>query len=304
MGEIYTQPLTEALPGGSAGGSAGASVTLRPLRTGEMLAPPGFLHRQEGIAGKVRGFGVGVAKDDQLWIPIPVFLVEHPSAGLVLIDTGNPAAAAHDLKSAFGRLGASIYNIRMQPEDAIAAQLRAMDIDPRSISTVVMTHLHLDHAGSISEFPHATFVITNREWQSAHAPRRFARGYIRKQYEHAFNYRLLDYDSDTINSFASFGRSFDLFGDGSVTLVSTPGHSAGHQSVVLRLSGREALICGDAAYTRRTIDEGVRPMVLDDEHNFRRSLSEIRGYMQITPSALVIPGHDPDAWEQLDELYI
>ena len=48
----------------------------------------------------------------------------------------------------------------------------------------------------------------------------------RKQYEHAFDYRLLDYDDDSINSFASFGRSFDLFGDGSVTLVSTPGHSA------------------------------------------------------------------------------
>lgn len=300
MGEVYTQPLKAPLPGGS----AGASVTLRPLCTGEMLAPPGFMHREDGLGGKIRGVGLGVKESDQVWIPIPVFLVEHPTAGLMLIDTGNPAAAAHDVKTAFGRLGAAIYKMRMKPEDAVAAQLRAMDIDPRSIKTIVMTHLHLDHAGSIAEFPHAVFVVTNREWESAHAPRRFARGYIRKQYEHAFDYRLLDYDGDEINSFASFGRSFDLFGDGSVTLVSTPGHSAGHQSVVLRLGGREALICGDAAYTRRTIDEGTRPLVLDDEHNFRRSVREIRSYMQITPSALVVPGHDPEVWRQLEPLYV
>lgn len=299
MGEIYTQPLTGPLPGGS----AGASVTLRPLRCGEMLAPPGFLHRQDGLAGKARGLGIGVSKSEQLWVPIQAFLVEHPTAGRLLIDTGAPAAAAHDLKSAFGRLGAAIYNIRMQPKDAVAAQLRELEVEPREIETVVITHLHLDHAGSIGEFPHAAFVVAKREWAAAHAPRGFARGYVRKQYEHAFDYRLLDYESDSINSFASFGRSFDLFGDGSVTLVSTPGHSAGHQSVILRLSGREVLICGDAAYTRRTLADGTPPLVLDDEHNFKRSLREIRSYMQITPSALVIPGHDADAWAQLETLY-
>ncbi|MBI5310490.1 MAG: N-acyl homoserine lactonase family protein [Actinobacteria bacterium] len=299
MGEIYTQPLAGPLPGGS----AGASVTLRPLRCGEIQAPPGLLHRQDGLPGKARGLGIGVAKDQRIWLPIPVYLVEHPTAGHVLIDTGAPAAAAHDLKSAFGRLGAAIFNVRMNSEDSVAAQLRELGVEPREIKTVVMTHLHLDHAGSIGEFPHSVFVVAKREWETAHAPRGFVRGYIRKQYEHAFDYRLLDYEADAINSFAAFGRAFDLFGDGSVTLVSTPGHSAGHQSIVLRLSGREALICGDAAYTRRTLTDGSPPLLLDDEHNFRRSLREIRSYMQITPSALVIPGHDAEVWSQLEPRY-
>jgi N-acyl homoserine lactone hydrolase len=299
MEEVLAQPLAGPLPGGS----PEATVTLRLMRCGEMLAPPGFLRRTNGLSGRLHGLGVGVDKSDQIWIPLPAFLVEHPSAGRVLIDTGPPAAAAHDVKAAFGRLGAAIYNMRMQPEDSVAAQLRALGIDPLTVKTVVLTHLHLDHAGSIHDFPHAKFITTTQEWASAHAPRGFVRGYIKRQYEHAFEYRLIDYDAPVINSFASFGRAFDLFGDGSVMLVSTPGHSAGHQSVVLRLSGREVLICGDAAYTKQTIADGMPPLVLHDEHNFKRSLREIRGYMQITPSALVIAGHDRDAWEQLDEFY-
>lgn len=299
MGEINTKPLAAPLPGGI----PGATVTLKPLLCGEMLAPPGFLHRKDGLRGKLRGLGLGVDKEHQIWIPLPVFLIEHPGAGKLLVDTGPPVAAAHDVKAAFGRLGAAIYNIRMRPEQSVAAQLREMGTEPQSIETVVLTHMHFDHAGSIAELPNATFVTTTEEWASAHAGRGFVRGYMKRQFEHAFNYRLIDYNSDSVNSFASFGRSFDLFGDGSVTLVSTPGHSAGHQSLVLRLSGREVLLCGDAAYTKRTIDESATPLVLDDEHNFRRSLREIQAYVQATPSALVIPGHDPEAWSRLDESY-
>ncbi|MBK5231202.1 MAG: N-acyl homoserine lactonase family protein [Thermoleophilia bacterium] len=299
MEEVLSQRLAGPLPGGS----PGAAVTLRPMRCGEMLAPPGFLRREDGLPGRLRALGVGVDKSDQIWVPLPVFLVEHPTAGPILIDTGAPASAAHDVKAAFGRLGAAIYNVRMRPEDAVAARLRALEIDPLAIKTVVLTHLHLDHAGSIQEFPHAKFITTTRGWESANAPRGFVRGYVKRQFEHAFDYRLIDYDAPGINSFASFGRAFDLFGDGSITLVSTPGHSAGHQSVILRLSGREALICGDAAYTRQTIADGTPPLILHDVHNFKRSLREIRGYTQITPSALVIAGHDRDEWERLDAFY-
>jgi glyoxylase-like metal-dependent hydrolase (beta-lactamase superfamily II) len=85
--------------------------------------------------------------------------------------------------------------------------------------------------------------------------------------------------------------------------VSTPGHTAGHQSVVVRLRDREALICGDAAYMRRTIDESFLPRRMQDEHKFKRSLREIRAYAQMTPSALLIPGHDAEAFGRLEPFY-
>jgi glyoxylase-like metal-dependent hydrolase (beta-lactamase superfamily II) len=97
----------------------------------------------------------------------------------------------------------------------------------------------------------------------------------------------------------------DLFGDGSVRLVSTPGHTLGHQSVVLRLEGRDALLTGDAAYLRRTIDEdeGVDPLLMHDEHLYRRSLKEIKRFVEREPEALVITGHDRETWPQLDSVY-
>ena len=73
--------------------------------------------------------------------------------------------------------------------------------------------------------------------------------------------------------------------------------------VVLRLDGREALICGDAAYTMRTIEESHLPFKMADEHRFVRSLSEIQLYIEQTPDAVVIPGHDMAAWRRLDSVY-
>ena len=100
------------------------------------------------------------------------------------------------------------------------------------------------------------------------------------------------------------GRAVDLFGDGTVRLLSTPGHTKGHMSVLLRLrSGRELLLAGDAAYTRRAIDEEHVPLFYDDAHRYMRSLREIRRYLELTPSALVICGHDPESWPQVRERY-
>ena len=116
-------------------------------------------------------------------------------------------------------------------------------------------------------------------------------------------YRLLDFESDAADSFASFGRSLDLFGDGSVRIVFTPGHTAGHCSVILRLAERDVLLTADAAYSHRTLAENALPYKMDDEHRFRRSLREIQLYVEQNPDALVVPGHDMDAWRRLDSLY-
>ena len=63
-------------------------------------------------------------------------------------------------------------------------------------------------------------------------------GYRRAHFDYAFDYRTVDFDRAGIDSYASFGRTFDLFGDGSIHLAFTPGHSAGHMSVICRLKQR------------------------------------------------------------------
>jgi N-acyl homoserine lactone hydrolase len=285
------------------GGREGATVRLHPLLCARMVAPPGMIHRAEGRLAPLRALGVGVSQDDWPDIPVQAFLVEHPGAGLVLVDTGFHAAVAVDPRQGMGRLGGLVFkDLRMDTEQAAPGQLRERGLDPGSVGTVVLTHLHADHASGIAQFPDATFVVSSAEWEAA-AGGGATDGYIKRHFDHAFDYRLLDFESEAADSFASFGRSLDLFGDGSMRIAFTPGHTAGHCSVILRLAERDVLLTADAAYSQRTIAETALPFKMDDEHRFRRSLREIQLYIEQNPDALVIPGHDMAAWRRLDALY-
>jgi glyoxylase-like metal-dependent hydrolase (beta-lactamase superfamily II) len=293
------RPASLPLPGGE----AGAVVKLHPLLCARMIGPPAIFHREEGRLAALKAMGLRVPRDQWTEVPVIAFLVEHPTAGPILIDTGFHSAVAVDERQGMGRLGGLIFkDVRMEAEDAVPGQLRRLGIDPGEVKTVVMTHLHSDHASGISEFPGATFVLSSAEWEAASKGREID-GYIKRQYDHAFDYRTLDFEGPDADSFASFGRGFDLFGDGSVTMVFTPGHTHGHCSVVLRLRGREALIVGDAAYTMKTIEETHLPYKMADEHRFVRSLKEVQRYIQQTPDAVIVPGHDMPAWRRLDSTY-
>jgi N-acyl homoserine lactone hydrolase len=285
------------------GGREGAAVRLRPLLTGRALVAPALLEREGGRLAWRRVLGIGVPRRDWIPIPIPAFLIQHPGAGPVLVDTGLHPSVAVKPRESLGRVTLLAFrDFEMEPAQAAPAQLRALGIEPAAVRTVVMTHLHTDHASGISQFPDATFVVSRAEWDAA--TRQGARhGYVTRQFDHAFDYRLLDFEGPDATSFSGFARSFDLFGDGTVRAVYTPGHSLGHLSVVVRTAGREILLAGDAMYLRRTLDDGRLPYPVEDEHLFRRSLREIRQYARETPDALIVPGHDWEEWQKLRPSY-
>ena len=94
------------------------------------------------------------------------------------------------------------------------------------------------------------------------------------------------------------------FGDGSIRLASTPGHTSGHMSVIVRLKDRDMVICGDAAYRSEQLEEGSDlPGLMADPHNFRRSLQEIRLFHRQYPEAVMTPGHDPGFYESTPDRY-
>jgi N-acyl homoserine lactone hydrolase len=285
------------------GGEEGAKVKLHPILTATVRGPIAWFLRAGGRMAWRKAFGLGVPKDQWVTAPIQCFLVEHPGAGPLLVDTGFHASVAVKPRSNLGAFGTMIYrDIDMRPEQSAAAQLRERGIDPSSLQTVVMTHLHPDHASAIADYPEATFLVSKAEWDAA-ADGGQRDGYVKRQFDHGFDYRLVDFDSDAANSFAGFGRSFDVFGDGSVRVVFTPGHTRGHMSVVLRTASGEVLLAGDAIFMHRTLSEDHLPHMVADEHLFRRSLREIRQYAKETPEALVIPGHDWEAWQKLKPAY-
>jgi N-acyl homoserine lactone hydrolase len=285
------------------GGREGARVRLHPLLSATLISPPAFLLRESGRLAWRRALGFGVDRKQWLKVPIPAFLVEHPGAGTMLIDTGFHPSVAANPKANLGRLWAfASKGLEMKPEQAVPAQLRSRGIEPSRVKVVLMTHLHFDHASAVSEFPDSTFVVSAAEWKAA-SDQGQRHGYVRRQFDHGFDWRLLDFEGRDAESFSGFARSFDLFGDGSVRAVYTPGHTLGHLSVVLRTASGEVLVAGDAIFLRRTLADTHLPYAVEDEHLFRRSLREIRQYTTETPEALIIPGHDWEAWQELKAVY-
>jgi N-acyl homoserine lactone hydrolase len=297
---VEAKPLHEPLPGGS----SGATVSVDPIVTGTVSWPRTWMERPGGHFEKLKLARALLSGKPAVSIPIPAFLIRHPSAGAIVVDTGLHPSVATDPRQNFGRLGAR-YRPAMEPGGDLPAQLRKRGLDPGEVPVVVMTHLHLDHTSAVSEFPQSIFVISETEWEAATVgPKPTLNGYRRRHFDFAFDYRTIDFDRGGIDSYSSFARTFDLFGDGSVRLAYTPGHSAGHISVVARLKERDFVIGGDVVYTRAQLDDEAplapRPF---DAHNYRRSLQELRLFRREYPDAIVTPGHDRSFYEKLDARY-
>jgi N-acyl homoserine lactone hydrolase len=300
---LSVRPAELPLPGGR----SDATISLRPLLCAELRGPIGWFHRADGPTAALKALGIGVPADQQVAVPIVAFLLEHPVAGLVLVDTGFHRSIADGGRERSRNLGAIgrllARGARMRPEQAVVGQLRALGIDPADVGVVVMTHLHFDHASALSDFPAASVLVAAPELDAARARGSGMNGYSVAQLDERPSYRTIDFSAPVAQPHGSFAQAVDVFADGSLTLVSTPGHSVGHLSLIARLGEREALIAGDAVYTLATLREGERPWRSADGEAFERSLAAIAAYDREHPDALIIPGHDAQAWEQLDELY-
>lgn len=295
---VEPHPLHEPL----AGGSRGAAVAVEPLVAGHaewskrmMVSPGGRMLR----AKVMRAFLTG---QEAITVPCPAFLIRHPSAGAILVDTGLHPSIATDPKENFGWFGARFGKPTLAPGEDVPSQLRERGLDPGEIPIVVMTHLHMDHTSAISEFPNSTFVVSEAEWRFASGS--VQKGYRRAHFDYAFEYRTVDFDRGEINSYASFGRTFDLFGDGSIRLAFLPGHSPGHMGVICRLGKHDFVIGGDCVYLLDQLDGSAPgPPRPQDAHNLRRSLQELRLFRSHFPDAVITPGHDPDFYARVEQRY-
>lgn len=298
---VEAKPLHEPL----SGGTPGATVAIEPIVAGRVTWPRTMMERPGGRLETLKLLRALITGKPPATVPVPAFLIRHPSAGAILVDTGLHPSIATDGRENFGRMGASVGNPDLAPGEDVPAQLRKRGLEAREIPIVVMTHMHIDHTSAISEFPNSTFVVSETEWEAAATgPRPLLNGYRRPHFDYAFDYRTVDFDRGGIDSYATFGRSFDLFGDGSIRLAFTPGHSAGHMSVIAHLGQHDFVIGGDATYMQGQLD-GDAPLAPRpfDAHNYRRSLQELKLFRREFPDAIVTPGHDPEFFEKLSARY-
>ncbi len=162
--------------------------------------------------------------------PYLLYLVEH-AHGRVLVDTG-----VHTKWQSTGD-----GRIEVGETDDVVSVLARAGVAPEQVEHVVASHLHYDHAGGLRFFPHATVWVQAAELRFAYAPAVYQRElYDRDDFDHPLRWRELD-------------GSHDVFGDGAITIIPTPGHTPGHQSVCVELPSGPLVLAADASYLDATM---------------------------------------------------
>jgi N-acyl homoserine lactone hydrolase len=231
-------------------------MKLERFLAGWFTVPAGIVRRDDDFERPVR-------------CPVPVYVIETETER-ILVDTGlNPGAVADPA----GHYGSAEAFGPFVPEQD---QSIADQIDLSTLTMVVLTHLHFDHAGGLALVPHAVpLVIQRAEWDGGQDPAAVARNFLhtRDYADSGRELRLVDGDHD-------------LLGDGSVELLLTPGHTPGHQSVRVG----NVVIGADVTHFDSGLDDQRLPIFGDDLDAQARSAGRLRGLRDA--GLTVFPGHD------------
>jgi glyoxylase-like metal-dependent hydrolase (beta-lactamase superfamily II) len=202
--------------------------------------------------------------------PVPAYLIETDNER-ILIDTGlNPAAA----QDPTGHYGPQAGIMQLELEQHIGEQ-----VDLATLTRVVLTHLHFDHAGGLELLPSSVpIVVQRREWEGGRDE-----STIRRNFFYPRDYALSDRRIELVDG------DHDLLGDGSIQLLLTPGHTPGHQSVRV---GEGLVLGADVGHFAATLDDLRFPSFADDFAAQARSAQRLRALRDAGTS--VLPGHDPE----------
>lgn len=240
------------------------SLRLIPVEAGWLTSDQGTL--SEGHSGEAE-------------MPVSCWVIEHPK-GRVLFDSGLHV----DLLESSERLGAAASLFKVAMKGGLDAQLEAAGVDPASIDILVFSHLHWDHSGGTHAIPNARLLVQKKEWASASEDDGAMRGYNRK-------------DFDLGHDVVKLEGEHDIFGDGTVVCVPTPGHTAGHQSLRVMLESGPVLLVGDCCYWEEMLEKMILPPFGYDKQEQLRSMEKLKAMREA--GAVLFFGHDRAQWLSL-----
>ena len=228
------------------------------------------------------------------WLPIYAWAIEHDE-GVIVVDTGETSRVHQQgyfpSWHPFYRRAA---HFSVHPDEEIGAQLRRLGIRPRDVSQIVLTHLHTDHAGGLTDLTNTPCLVSEPEFRRASGLGGRIQGYLPHRWPRWWKPDFVRFDSGPVGPFE---RSMSLTKAGDVLIVPTPGHTPHHISVIVR--GTPSLfIAGDTSYNQgmllaREVD-GVSPSV----DVAKTTLSKIAALAREQP-LVYLPSHDPESEERL-----
>lgn len=206
----------------------------------------------EGTAGDISRWTPGLNEGKSMDFVDTCYLVKH-SKGWFLWDTGIADSVA---SMPNGLVPADPKATTWRRPKTLAAQLEQLGLKPDDVKAMAVSHTHPDHTGNVELFPQATLYVQKAEydWPGANNQPRF---------KPSHPVELLNGDKD-------------VFGDGSVTILSTPGHTPGHQSLLVKLPKTGAVVLsGDAVHFRDNWENRRVPSMNVDKDQTAASMQKI-----------------------------
>lgn len=279
------------------------AVRVFPLHTGDTAVTfgqfYGGLDGWEGVGGYLRT----LLDKTLITVPVYAYLVDHPRHGVLMVDAGINWDQAHDHDGYYNhnamvsRLLSDRDEYTMTAGQDLRVRLARLGYDVEDVGTVFLTHVHDDHAGGLRHLPRATVVLDRRDWDHG----------VRYPYSFDLVQELTFPEFDS-GRYRAFPESQDYFGDGSVLLLPTPGHSPGHMCVLLRMDDGSVLFTGDTLYTlpHLAVDQ-VRQMTIGgaDTVNQLDAARRIQDLLTEHPDTVPLFAHDntPYQFELVESVF-
>jgi glyoxylase-like metal-dependent hydrolase (beta-lactamase superfamily II) len=264
------------------------TVAVEILRTGSVSIDRALAY-EESTRHPMPETGLFRPAEAREWVPVSAYLLHHPN-GPVLVDTGWHTDVRTDERGHLGGVLAALHDARLPPGEAVSEHLAERGLGPADLAAVVVTHLHSDHVsglGLVADAPR--ILVSEPELESVAGVvslNRFLAGHMWDGIE----FESFGFEETGVGP---YGRSHDLFGDGSIRLVWVPGHADGQVAVLARTDAGTVLLASDAVYSARNIEDGVPPGAVTDRDAAVRSVEWVAEMRDDPDCMAVLANHDP-----------
>ena len=231
--------------------------------------------------------------------PINVYVIEHRD-GLVLFDTGQDRASVTDPgyfpSGPVGLIYSRLAKFDIGADQTLPAQLEKLGYRAGDVDKAVISHLHQDHIGGLRHLDGAELLLSRPEWESLDKPLPEVRGLLPSHINlPGLHWHPVDFGPLGDPDLAPFTTGLDLFGDGALTLLPTPGHTPGSVSMLVRRPGRPPLlIVGDLTYDADLLAAGHLPGI-GDKHDMAKAVADVNALRERHPDLTFLAAHDPNA---------
>ncbi len=234
---------------------------------------------------------LNVLFDNEWTPPLPIYAwaIEH-AEGVIVVDTG--MSSRYQQRGYLPAWHPYYRNVsfHVESQDEINAQMQNIGIKPDDVRTVIMTHLHSDHACGIEHFPKSEIWIHPNEYAAAQGFGGQVNGYLSQHFPAWLKPKLISFAPENFGAFDSCWRVTNA---GDVIVVPTYGHTPAHVSVIVQTNDVCYFLAGDTSYSQELLRAKKIDGVSPNAAQASQTMETILEFARVSPT-IYLPTHDPD----------